>query len=45
MCAQSSTTKRAFPPKGHGSTVLTSELRQTGIRKASPDYLESLRAA
>src|ERR1700722_9161716 len=29
--AQSSTTKRAFPPKGHGTTVLISERRHMGI--------------
>jgi hypothetical protein len=31
MDAQSSTTKRAFPPKDHGTTVLTLELRHMGI--------------
>jgi hypothetical protein len=29
--AQASTTKRAFPPKGHGTTVLTLELGHMGI--------------
>jgi hypothetical protein len=31
MEAQSSTTERACPPKGHGTTVLTVELWHMGI--------------